>query len=76
MPDIVEVRCPTGPQQLFTKLRLGQTAARYVQPGNLIEFACADCAKTLTRAAGTRHSVLHRYNFLGELVETVTEPKG
>ena len=72
VPDVVEVRCPVGPQRLFSKLRLGQIEGRYIQPGNLIEFACSDCSRQLSRADGAPVRVLHRYNFLGELVETLT----
>ncbi len=75
MPEVIEVRCPVGPQRLFTKLRLGQIEARYIQPGNLIEFACGDCAKVVNRIATVPCAVLHRFNFAGELVETVTEPR-
>jgi hypothetical protein len=67
----VEVRCPAGPQKLFTKLRLGETTARYIQPDNLIEFACYDCTRTLRRAYGGDGTVYHRYNFVGELFETI-----
>lgn len=71
MPNVVEVRCPTGPQKLFTKLRLGETTARYIQPGNLIEFRCPDCTRVLRRDYGdVGQFIYHRYNFLGELVET------
>lgn len=77
MPStVVEVRCPTGPQKLFTKLRLGETTARYIQPGNLIEFHCYDCTRTLRRTYGGTGSVYHRYDFLGELIETVALAEG
>lgn len=71
MPHTVEIRCPeTG--RLFSKLSI-QTAA--VVPGNLMEFACDNCRKNKRREEGVelRH-VLHRYNFLGEWVETVEVP--
>lgn len=74
MPDtaaVVEVRCPLGPRRLFSKLRLGPEPPRYIQPDNLIEFACADCRNRLTRERATPCWVFHRYNFLGELVETI-----
>lgn len=71
--SVVEVRCPVGPQRLFTKLKLGEESARYVQPGNLIEFTCSDCARRLSREQGQRLRVLHRYDFAGELVESVVE---
>ena len=71
MPDtVVEVRCPVGPRRLFTRLQLGQESARYLAPGNLIEFTCGDCARRLSRQLGRRVRVLHRFNFLGELIDT------
>lgn len=73
--QVVEVRCPAGPQRLFTKLRLGQTTAQYIQPDNLIEFSCGDCARLIARANGLRVTVLHRFNFVGELVQTLTRPR-
>lgn len=81
MPDdagveVVEVRCPVGPQRLFTKLHLGEETARVVQPDNLIEFSCADCRGRISRERGEPVEVFHRYNFLGELVVTITRPRG
>jgi hypothetical protein len=73
MPSVVEVRCPLPPQKLFTKLTLGEESHQYVQPGNLLEVTCSDCARRLSREAGRRLRVLHRFDFLGEFVETVTE---
>ncbi len=70
-PAVVEVRCPVGPQRLFTKLRLGEESARYLESANLIEFSCSDCSRR--KAEPTR--IFHRYNFIGELVETVAVPK-
>lgn len=75
MSSVVDVRCPAGPMRLFTRLRLG-VEHRYVQPENLIEFACSDCAKVLNRTNTSPVQVFHRYNFLGELVETITAPRG
>ncbi len=72
---VVEVRCPAGPQRLFTKLRLGEVEHRYVQPGNLIEFSCGDCARLVARMTGLKVTVLHRFNFAGVLVQTLTEPR-
>lgn len=72
MPNVVEVRCPVGPQKLFTKLKLGETTARYIQPDNVIEIACSDCRKLVRNRRGDEVvHVLHRYNFLGELIETL-----
>lgn len=73
MSSVVEVRCPVGPQRLFTKLKLGQEFATYVQPGNLIEFTCSDCARRVSRERNERCRVYHRFDFVGELVETIVE---
>jgi hypothetical protein len=69
---IVEVRCPVGPQKLFTKLKLGEEFGKYL-PGNMIEFTCGDCARSLGRKDGNRYRVYHSFNFMGELVVTKAE---
>ena len=74
MPSI-EVRCPVGPQRLFTKLKLGEESATYIEPGNLLEFTCSDCAKRLSRERQQALRVFHRFNFIGELVETLAEER-
>lgn len=63
----VEVRCPVGPRKLFTKLKLGEETGGYLSSG-LIEFSCRDCAKRLRV-----NRVFHRFDFLGELIETDVE---
>jgi hypothetical protein len=68
----VEVRCPVGPQKLFTKLKLGEEFAKYL-PGNLIEFTCGDCARTISRERQEPVRVFHRFNFIGELIDTSIE---
>jgi len=70
--NTVEVRCPVGPQKLFTKLKLGEEIGGYL-PGGLIEFTCSDCARRLGREQGQRLRVFHRFNFLGELVDSQVE---
>lgn len=66
---IVEVRCPVGPRKLFTKLKLGEESGGYL-PNGLIEFTCADCAKSVSRQQQRPMRVYHRFNFLGELIQT------
>ena len=67
---LIEVRCPTGPKRLLAKVRSrGERPA--VVEGNLIEFSCADCRRALRNSGRPVGHVLHRYNVLGELVETV-----
>jgi heterodisulfide reductase subunit C len=76
--DTVEVRCPVGPRRLFTKLKLGEESGRYIHPENLIELTCCDCRNRLRRASNSVEvvRVLHRYNFVGELIETVAVHDG
>ncbi len=76
MPSVVEVRCPVGPQRLFTKLRLGEETHRYIQPDNLIEFSCSDCSRRLSRELNEAVQIFHRFNFLGELIQTLAAPRG
>lgn len=75
MPDIVEVRCPVGFRRLFTRMQLGEVEYRYVAHGNWLEFSCDDCAKLVNQHYASPRRVLHRYNFAGELVETISVPR-
>jgi hypothetical protein len=68
----VEVRCPVGPQRLLSKLRLTGESPHYTDD-NQVEFACQDCKRTLRLRGRQVSRVLHRYNFLGDLVQTVLE---
>jgi hypothetical protein len=70
--NTVEVRCPVGPQKLFTKLKLGEEFGKYL-PNNLIEFTCTDCAKAIRRRTNDFVRVYHSFNFVGELVNTRVE---
>lgn len=74
MPD-VEVRCPVGPQRLFSKLKLGEETARKIDPGNLIEFSCSDCSRRLSKERDEPLRVFHRFNFVGDCVNTLVEPR-
>lgn len=56
----VELRCVANHSRLLAKVR-----NPHIVDGNLIEIACRDCAK----ATGADR-VLHRFNVLGELIET------
>jgi transcription initiation factor IIE alpha subunit len=70
---LIEIRCPVGPRRLFTKLKIDGEKPKYVE-GNLIEFSCPECRKDLNkdRDKNVKH-VFHRYNFLGELIESEYE---
>lgn len=74
MGEPVEVRCPVGPQRLFTRLQVGDETARMIQPQNWIEFTCSDCARRIGRQRDQKVRVLHRYNFAGDLIESEIQP--
>lgn len=76
----VDVRCPVGmpgpdgtcrPGKLLLKLRQAGGQPQYVHPDNLIELPCDDCRKRLRKSGREVRRVLHRYNFIGELIETL-----
>lgn len=78
----VELRCPRpvrtrsgdcSPGHLFAKLVIEGDAPSFVQPNNLIEMACSNCRKQHEREGRPVKRVLHRYDFVGELVETLVE---
>jgi hypothetical protein len=74
-PEIVliELRCPVGPRKLLAKIRRAGEPIR-VTDGNLMELACRDCSTTARRAGHPPNTrVIHRFNLLGELVESVAE---
>lgn len=68
----VDVRCPSGPKRLFMKMKLNGESPK-ITDGNLMEFACSDCKRTLRRQGFEVDRVLHQYNFLGEFIQTYLE---
>jgi hypothetical protein len=68
MSDIREVRCPVGFRKLF--LRLQGQSVTYVE-GVFMELACSDCARESRQQGKDVRRVLHRYNILGEHVQTI-----
>lgn len=70
----VDLRCPVGPRRLLAILRQEGKKPLYVD-GNLVEFACSDCARSARRAGRDVLRVLHRFNFVGELVSTEEVPR-
>ncbi len=66
----VELRCPVGPRKLFAKLRLAGESAT-VTPENLIELSCQDCRRRLRNENRDVSLVLHRFDIIGDLIETV-----
>lgn len=57
---------------MFAKLRLEGKKPTFVE-GNLIEFSCDNCRASMRRMGTPVRLVLHRYDILGELIETLTE---
>lgn len=74
---VVDLRCPVAlhgecePGNLLAKLRLRGQRPSFVQPDNLIEMSCSRCRSALRRSGRAVARVLHRYDFSGELVETL-----
>lgn len=76
MTQRVDIRCPVGPgpRRLFVRLIQSGGKPKYVD-GNLMEFACSDCRRELQRAGEEVEQVFHRFNILGELIETEVVPR-
>jgi hypothetical protein len=77
---VVDVRCPMGmprddgtchPGKLLLKISLAGERPAYVHPDNLIELYCEDCTRRLRRVRKGVRRVLHRFDFIGVLVETL-----
>jgi hypothetical protein len=60
-----DIRCPANPKRLFLRIERPQ-----IVDGNLIEVACRDCRNVRRERGEDVRSVVHRYNVLGELIET------
>jgi hypothetical protein len=55
---------------MFARIRSEGTRPSYTEDGTCIEFSCRDCKASLG-SDGEGKRVLHRFNLIGELVETV-----
>lgn len=80
MAEVVDVRCPVGPRRedgtchpgkLLLKIRQSGEKPAYVHPDNLIELYCEDCTRRLRKQGRAVRRVLHRYDFIGTLIETL-----
>ena len=72
---VVDIRCPVGPKRLLARMRSDGTPPNFDPDANVVEFSCSDCARTLRKAGKDVGRVLHRYNFIGELVESVVQSR-
>ena len=69
--DEVELRCPVGARKLFAKLLLSDPPP-VVTSSNLLEMSCQDCRRKMHREGDSEVShVLHRFDVIGRLIETV-----
>lgn len=64
-----EIRCPKDRRKMFAKVSLGDDVT--IMPGNVIEVACPHCKAEERKAGRECDLVLHRYNLVGEHIETV-----
>jgi hypothetical protein len=78
--EAVDVRCPAGflradgtctPGRLLFKIRQRGEKPSYVHPDNHIELYCDACTRKLRKAGRNVKRVLHRYDFIGTLMETL-----
>lgn len=71
---LVDLRCPDGAQKLLARIRQAKGSAR-VTDENLLELACRDCRQRVAHKTGVKPAlVVHRFNILGELVESEAYP--
>jgi hypothetical protein len=73
MSEKVDLRCPVGPQSLLGRMAPMEKA--HVTEDNLVELACSDCARTLRKQGKDVLRVLHRFDFLGRLIESEYVPR-
>jgi hypothetical protein len=68
----VQIRCPYGPRELLMKLRKANEHIPIVED-NLMELYCSFCSRMSRKQDPTVKRVVHRYNLLGEMVESITQ---
>lgn len=73
--NIVDIRCPVGPKRLLAKMRNAGIPPSFDPDANVVEFSCSDCARALRKTGRDVGRVLHRYNFVGDLVESVIQDR-
>lgn len=68
--QVIDFRCDANPKKLFARLRSEGEKPPVVE-GNLIEMVCRDCRDKLRVKRPEVTRVVHRFNLIGILVETV-----
>jgi hypothetical protein len=66
----IDLRCPVGARNLLGKVVAAGGRAQ-VNDDNLLELACRDCTRMARRVDSNIAHVVHRFNVLGHLVESV-----
>jgi len=66
----IELRCPVGSQRLLGKLL---SEGEVVISRNLMELHCRDCTHNLRQIDPTVRRIVHRFDAIGDFVETVVE---
>lgn len=69
--EAVELRCPETAGKLLAKIQRAGEQPSFVRPENLIELNCESCKLSRRRSGQRVARVLHRYDILGSLVETL-----
>lgn len=74
----VELRCEDFPRRLFGKMLVEARAAdaEVAVTDGLMEFDCRDCRKDYQEDGELVVRVLHRFDLIGNLVETVVVDSG
>lgn len=63
-----ELRCPVNPLRLFMKIE-----DAHLIEGNVISIACQDCRKDMRKTGIVVSRVIHRFNVIGECLDTLVE---
>lgn len=69
-PEHLDLRCPYGPRQLLAKVSRDGGYHQMSADGLTLDIACRDCAKQARKTDPRVRRAIHKFNVLGELVET------
>lgn len=69
--QVIDLRCPFGPKQLLAKVVQHGDYHGMTPDRTLMELSCRDCAKRERKKDPAVSFVVHRFNVLGQLVESV-----
>jgi hypothetical protein len=69
-PTQLDLRCPFGPRQLLAKVSRDGDYHGMSPDGLTLDIACRDCAKQTRKTDPRVRRVVHRFNVLGQLVDS------